>query len=162
MEAQSPFVEAALRSTRESIRERLDTMSGELEKLEANMPEHDRQAHLKEIIEKTLNSVQRHFEARANNGAEPVRANLDMELLDRERENLNIALRTKSLYKDFMDQVLEIAPLWLTDRYKANIEKEIKSSGGGDIRLQVTNAEISLFRRAYQKKVSTTQIGNRK
>lgn len=57
MEAQSPFVEAALRSTRESIRERLDTMSGELEKLEADMPEHDRQTHLQEIIEKTLNSV---------------------------------------------------------------------------------------------------------
>lgn len=159
MEAQSPFVEAALRSTRESIRERLDTMSGELEKLEVDMPE---QAHLQEIIEKTLNSVQRHFEARAINGAEPVRDNLDMELLDRERENLNIALRTKSLYKDFMDQVLQIAPQWLTDSYKANIQKEIEGSGGGDIRRQIPNAEISLFRRAYQQKVSTTQIGNGK
>lgn len=85
-----------------------------------------------------------------------------MELLDRERENLNIALRTKSLYKDFMDQVLQIAPQWLTDSYKANIQKEIQGSGGGDIRPQIPNAEISLFRRAYQQKVSTTQIGNGK
>ncbi|CAN0076139.1 unnamed protein product [Scytosiphon promiscuus] len=154
MEAQSPFVEDVLRSTRESIRERLDTMKRELEKLEANVPQHDRQAHLREIVEKTLNSVQRHFEARANNGAEPVRANLDMELLDRERENLNIALRTQRLYKDFMDQVLDIAPQWLTDSYKTYIQKEIEGSGGGDIRLQVTNAEISLFRRAYQKKLA--------
>ncbi|CAM9427711.1 unnamed protein product [Ectocarpus sp. 12 AP-2014] len=154
MEAQSPFVEAALRSTRESIRERLDTMSGELEKLKADMPEHDRQAPLQEIIEKTLNSVQRHFEARANNGAEPVRDNLDLELLDRERENLNIALRTKSLYKDFVDQVLQIAPQWLTDSYKAHIQKEIEGSGGGDIRAQIPNAEISLFRRAYQQKLA--------
>lgn len=153
MEAQSPIVKDALRSTRESIRGRVDTMSRELTKL--NIPEDDQRLDLLEIIEKALLDVQHAFEARANNHPEPFRTNLNMVLLDTHREQLNIARLTEGLYEEFMERVLSIAPQWLSDEhYRATVERYIWQHGGGDINVQVANAEISLFREAYKKKVS--------
>lgn len=155
MEVQSQVVKSALTRIRQSIQKRLRGIKDQLKDL--NLPDRDRRGNM-ELIETLLHHIQNAFEGRAKNRAEPVRNNIDEDNgMDHKEltEELNLARRTSSLYAEFMNNVVNIAPNWLDDKSYQIAKTFIEQHCMGDIQPQLTNAEISLFRKVYRKKVST-------
>lgn len=141
MEAHTPIVEAAVNKLGGRIsaslfeqRKSLSEMKQILGKTEYLQP--------KGIILTTINRVQREFERRATASSAMVDA------------NLNVARRTELLYEEFRENVRGIAPHWLSDDFKPDVENSIQEHGGGDVRGQVVNAEYTLFRTAFSGKAS--------
>lgn len=154
MEVQSQVVKSALTRIQQSIQKRLRGIKDQLKDL--NLPDRDRRGNV-ELIEIILHHVQKAFEDRAENRAEAVRNNIDEDDgMDYKKltEDLNVARRTNSLYAEFMDNVVNIAPNWLDDKSYQIVKAFIEQHSMGDVQPQLTNAEISLFRKVYRKKVS--------
>lgn len=95
-----------------------------------------------QIILHIIMRVQEEFKERATASS----ARVDPEL--------NVARRTERLYRQFQENVHGFTPPWLSDEFKPKVEESILEHSGGDIRGQVASAEFTVFRTAFESKVS--------